>query len=105
MRYVSTRLWNGLSLATHEFTEVGDVLKEHMHGWDGANHMTFVMAGELLCLGAQEGRVVRAGETIEWALREMHGFKALAAPAIILNVRQALEGEMARPRQERPDSV
>lgn len=92
---VSTRLcreqW--LWLQTYDFN-AGDVLPVHRHLYAAHNHATIVTRGSFIVHGAQEGRVLTSGETVEWPLAEPHGFEAVSTGSQLINARMANMPEM-----------
>jgi quercetin dioxygenase-like cupin family protein len=52
------------------------------------NHITAVLRGSLTCHGREsiEGKVIKAGDVLDWAIGEPHGFIALENDTVILQV-------------------
>jgi quercetin dioxygenase-like cupin family protein len=66
--------------------DAGDVLEIHTHN-EPDNHCTIVSNGMLEVIGDNDhkGRIIAAGETVEWIAGQPHGFRALT-PARMFNL-------------------
>lgn len=64
----------------------GDVLPEHTHN-ESTNHLTIVTNGRLEVIGATDraGRVLSAGDVLEWEPCVSHGMRALE-PSRMVNL-------------------
>lgn len=67
----------------------GEGLPVHVHPMGANNHITVVAKGRLICSGrpAIEGKIIGAGQVLDWMPNEPHGFKALE-DSIIVQVRK-----------------
>lgn len=83
-----------LALQVYDFAQGGDVLPLHRHQAEFINHITIVTRGRFVVHGVQEGRVLTAGEVVEWPLGEEHGFEAIEAGSSLLNARIAWQSEI-----------
>ncbi len=65
--------------------KAGEGLPVHTHVGGMANHITVVMRGRLVCKGRPgiEGKIIEAGDVLDWMPDEPHGFEALEDSKII----------------------